>query len=139
MRTLERIVVLQCGPWGGRPAWLRPNSGRADGGAGRGRAGEGLGVARLRFEGLDRAEVAPASGVPAARECGRRGCYSDEAAANARYPAVVAALGDASGGVGTVAWLRELAGTRLDGGGHGAAAAEQGTAAGAFCEETSRA
>jgi hypothetical protein len=96
-------------------------------------------VARLRFEGLDRAEVAPASGAPAASECGRRGCCSGKDAANARYPAVVAALGDARGGVGTVAWLRELAGTRLDGGSHGAAATEQGTAAGAFCEETSRA
>jgi hypothetical protein len=79
-RTLERIVVLQCGPWGGRLARLRPNSGRTGGGAGRGRAGEGLGVARLRFEGLDRAEVAPASGVPAASEgqsrweVFRRGC-----------------------------------------------------------------
>jgi hypothetical protein len=78
MRTLERIVVLQCGRWGGRPARLRPNSGRAGGGASRGRAGEGLGVARLRFEGLDHAEVAPASGAPTASECGRRGCCSGE-------------------------------------------------------------
>jgi hypothetical protein len=33
---------------------------------------------------------------------------------------VVAALGGARGGVGVVAWPRKLAGTWLDGGGHGA-------------------
>jgi hypothetical protein len=63
----------------GRPAGAAPaKSIRAFGGAGRGRVGEGLGVARLRFEGLDRAEVAPASGAPAASECGRRDCCSGE-------------------------------------------------------------
>jgi hypothetical protein len=44
---------------------------------------------------------------------------------------VVAALGDARGGVGTVAWPRKLAGTWLDGGGHGARRrSEKGVAGG---------
>jgi hypothetical protein len=87
-------VVLQCGPWGGRPARLRPNSGRAGGGVGRGRVGEGLGVARLRFEGLDRAEVAPASAAPAASECGRRGCcFGEEDSGVVRLGRAVARVG----------------------------------------------
>jgi hypothetical protein len=48
-----------------------------------------------------------------------------------RQPVVVAALGDARGGVGTVAWPRKLAGTWLDGGVHGARRrSEKGVAGG---------
>jgi hypothetical protein len=43
--------------------------------AGEGRGG-GLGLLGARFGVLDRAEVAPASGAPAASECGRCGCRS---------------------------------------------------------------
>jgi hypothetical protein len=42
-----------------------------------------------------------------------------ETEVNAGQPVVVVALVNAKGGVGTIAWPRELAGTRLDGGGHG--------------------
>jgi hypothetical protein len=52
---------------------------------------------------LDRGGAAPASGSPAARGGGRGSHCSGEAAANARQPAVVAALGDARGTVGTAA------------------------------------
>jgi hypothetical protein len=42
VRPSERSLVLQCGPWG-RPARLRPNSGR---GRRRGRSGKGAGRRR---------------------------------------------------------------------------------------------
>jgi hypothetical protein len=52
---------------------------------------------------LHRGGAAPASGSPAAREGVRDGCCARRAGANARQPAVVAALGDARGTVGTAA------------------------------------
>jgi hypothetical protein len=54
------------------------NSGEARRGSVGEGLGEGLGCPRRRFEGLDRAEVLPASGAPTTSECGRRDCCSGE-------------------------------------------------------------
>jgi hypothetical protein len=61
-RPSKRSFLLQCGPWGGRPARVKHNSGEAR----RSLAGEGLeeglGVTRVRFGGSDGGGAAPASG-----------------------------------------------------------------------------
>jgi hypothetical protein len=72
--TLERILALQCGPWG-RPvgAGCRNSASSPAFLAGRGR-GKGLGANGARFGHLAGTVVAPASGAPAASESGHRGC-----------------------------------------------------------------
>jgi hypothetical protein len=92
---------------------------RAGGEAGRGWAWGGLGVVMGRCGRLDLwgcGRQRPSAALPG----GGRGSHcSGETEVNAGQPVVVVALVNARGGVGTVAWPRELAGTRLDGGGHG--------------------
>jgi hypothetical protein len=72
----ERYSSLQCHPWGGRAAAVRPNSGQPPTGAGRARAGEGPWVARARFAGLVGVVSDRWGGTPAARRGGRRGLLS---------------------------------------------------------------
>jgi hypothetical protein len=65
-------------PPGGRPARLRPNSGRAGGGLVEEWLGKGLGLLGAWFGCLDGVELAPARGSPAAREGRPQGACSGE-------------------------------------------------------------
>jgi hypothetical protein len=66
-RPSERSAVLQCGPWGRRPAAVRPNSGQPPAGAGRAWAGKVPRVLMARFLGLLGAEAPPDGAVGGAR------------------------------------------------------------------------
>jgi hypothetical protein len=68
VRTSERTLALQCGPWARLAGAGEQNSSEVRRGlAGEG-WGKGLGATRFRFGVLDRGGAAPASGSPAARE-----------------------------------------------------------------------
>jgi hypothetical protein len=83
------------------------------------RARGGPGATGVRFGGLSgrrRGRRWPSAAHPGG---GRGSLCSGETEIKARQPAVAGALVHSRGRVGKVDWPRELAGTRLDGGGHG--------------------
>jgi hypothetical protein len=115
----ETLESLQCGPpalAGGGPAKIRRSPAAGSAGDGRGAV---LGLLGTGFDQSPGRWGSWRSRTKTAAAASRGMPGSGETEVNAGQPVVVVALVNARGGVGTVAWPRELAGTRLDGGSHG--------------------